>query len=209
MKNSSMAPSSVRTVHLPVLAPDVVNATPDELYAYLSGTSMSTPHVAGVAALLLQANPDWSPAALKSALMTTARQSVNTSDGETPASPFDFGAGHIVPNDSANPGLVFNVSDDEYDAFACGTASPGVSQQRCDDLATAGFSFAGPDLNQPAIAIGRLADQRTVTRTVTNVGDQAESYTAEIVAPPGEPETLQLGNSVFFRLPPLLDIELQ
>ena len=166
-------------------SPDVVNATPDELYAYLSGTSMSTPHVAGVAALLLQANPDWSPAAVKSALMTTARQSLTTADGETPASPFDFGSGHIVPNDSVDPGLVFDVSDDEYDAFACGTASPGVSQQRCDDLAAAGFSFAGADLNQPAIAVGRLADQRTVTRTVTNVSDQAESYTAEIVAPPG------------------------
>ena len=166
-------------------SPDVINATPDEYYGYLSGTSMSTPHIAGVAALLLQANPDWSPAALKSALMTTARQSINTSDGETPASPFDFGAGHIVPNNAAEPGLVFDVSGDEYDAFACGTASPAVSQQRCDELAIAGLSFAATDLNQPAIAIGRLADQRTVTRTVTNVGELAESYTADVIAPPG------------------------
>ena len=166
-------------------SPDVVNATPGELYGYLSGTSMSTPHIAGVAALLLQAHPDWSPAALKSALMTTARQSINTSDGETPASPFDFGAGHIVPNDSVDPLLVYDVNDDEYDAFACGTASPAVSQQRCDELASAGFSFAGADLNQPAIAIGRLASQRNVTRTVTNVTDEAVSFTANVQAPPG------------------------
>jgi len=166
-------------------SPDVVNATPGENYGYLSGTSMSTPHIAGVAALLMQAHPDWSPAALKSALMTTARQSINAADGETPANPFDFGAGHIVPNTSVDPGLVYEVNSDDYDAFACGTESPAVSPARCNDLATAGLSFAAADLNQPSIAIGRLADQRTVTRTVTNVSDQADSFTADVIAPPG------------------------
>ena len=165
--------------------PDAVNSTHGEYFAYLTGTSMSTPHVAGVAALLKQAHPDWSPSALKSALMTTARQSVVESDGTTAATPFDFGAGHIVPNDAIDPGLVYEVTDDEYDAFACGTASPGVSQDRCDQLAAAGMSFEGPDLNQPSIAIERLADQRTVTRRVTNLGDQTESYTAQVVPPVG------------------------
>ena len=165
--------------------PDAVNATQGENFAYLSGTSMSTPHVAGVAALLLQANPDWSPPTMKSALMTTARQNVTLADGETQASPFDFGAGHIVPNNAADPGLVYDVSDDEFDAFACGIQSPAISAERCDELEQAGFSFEGEDLNQPSIAIAHLAGQQTVTRHVTNVADEATTYTAEIVPPPG------------------------
>ena len=185
--------------------PDAANAMPGENFAYLSGTSMSTPHVAGVAALLLEAHPDWTPAAVKSALMTSARQDITTDDGETPAHPFDFGAGHIVPNAATKPGLVYDVSNDEYDAFACGTASPAVSQARCDELAVAGFSFAAADLNQPAISIGRLANQRTVTRRVTNVSDEAASYTASVEAPSGigvtiEPAvlTVQPGESAEF-----------
>lgn len=165
--------------------PDAANATPGERFAYLSGTSMSTPHVTGVAALLLQKHPEWSPSALKSALMTTARQSVTGPDGENPAIPFDFGAGHIVPNDAAAPGLVYEAGSDDYDAFACGTGSPGVSAQRCADLEAAGWSFAAPDLNQPAISVDRLASERSVTRRVRNVSDNAESFTATLVAPAG------------------------
>jgi subtilisin family serine protease len=165
--------------------PDAVNATQGEEFAYLSGTSMSTPHVAGVAALLLQANPDWSPSALKSSLMTTARQNLTLDDGETAATPFNFGAGHIVPNDAVDPGLVYDVSDDEFDAFACGIESPAVSPERCDELELAGFSFAGEDLNQPSIAIANLAGQQTVRRHVTNVSDESGTYTAEITAPSG------------------------
>ena len=165
--------------------PDAANATPGENYAYLSGTSMSTPHVAGVAALLMQAHPTWSPSALKSALMTTARQSLTGSDGASPANPFDFGAGHIVPNDAVDPGLVYDVTDDEYDAFACAPDSPAIAVDRCNALNAAGLSFAAADLNQASIAIERLANERTISRRVTNVGDQTESYAAIVIAPSG------------------------
>jgi len=165
--------------------PDAANAMSGENFAYLSGTSMSTPHVAGVAALLLQAHPDWGPTDIKSALMTSAHRSLTVTDGETPATPFDFGAGHIVPNDAVDPGLVYDVSNDEFDAFACGTDSPAVSGERCDELAAAGLSFAGADLNQPSIAVDRLANERTVSRRVTNVSDQSETYTANIIPPSG------------------------
>jgi hypothetical protein len=166
-------------------SPDAANAQPGENFAYLTGTSMSTPHVAGVAALLLQANPDWSPSAIKSALMTTAHRDLTSADGETGTIPFDYGAGHIVANDAIDPGLVYDVAEDEFDAFACGTESPAVSTERCDELAAAGLSFSGADLNQPSIAMERLANERTVSRRVTNVGDETETYTAVVVPPAG------------------------
>ena len=178
--------------------PETANSMPDETFAYLSGTSMSTPHVAGVAALLMQAHPEWGPSAVKSALMTSARQDLVQSDGESVANPFDYGAGHIVPNDALHPGLVYDVSDDEFDAFACGFDSPAVPETRCDELENAGASFAPEDLNQPSIGLARLANEQTISRRVTNVGDESRTFTAAVSAPPGinvavMPATLSLG----------------
>ncbi len=178
--------------------PDAVNTTAGETFGYLSGTSMAAPHVSGVAALIKEARPGWSPEAIKSALTTTARQDVTRDDAGTAAIPFDFGSGHIVPNDALDPGLVYEISDDEYDAFACGTDSPGVDSARCDQLAADGFSFTAEDLNQPNIALPRLASQQTVTRRVSNPGEQSESYVVEIEAPAGtsvavNPTTLAVG----------------
>lgn len=185
--------------------PDAVNKTPGELYGYLSGTSMATPHVTGVAALLLEKYPDWTPAMLKSALMTTARTDVSPASGEGSANPFDFGAGHIVPNDAAYPGLVFDAGSDDYDAYACGLGIPAVTAARCDELAIAGASFQPEDLNQPSIAIARLTSRQTVTRRVTNVSDSAGTYTAAVEPPIGmnvvvDPPTLALapGQSATF-----------
>ncbi len=187
--------------------PEAANSVAGESFAFLSGTSMSAPHVAGIAALLREAHPDWSPAAIKSALMTSARQDVRQQDGETPANPFDFGAGHIDPNRALDPGLVYDVGADEYDAFACGSGSPAVDAARCDELAAAGFSFHPADLNQPSIAVARLAHTRIVRRRVTNVSDEAGTYTARIEPPPGisvlvSPSTLSLapGESAEFEV---------
>ena len=66
-----------------------------ELFAAIAGTSMSSPHIAGVFALLKQAHPDWSAAMAKPAIMTTAYQEVVDNDRVSPADPFDFGSGHV------------------------------------------------------------------------------------------------------------------
>ena len=178
--------------------PETANSMPDETFAYLSGTSMSTPHVAGVAALLMQARPEWGPSMVKSALMTSARQDLVQSDGESVANPFDYGAGHIVPNRALDPGLVYDVSDGEFDAFACGFDSPAVPESRCDELENAGVSFAPEDLNQPSIGVARLANEKTVTRRVTNASDESQTFVAAVAAPPGilvsvVPSSLSLG----------------
>lgn len=167
------------------VTPEAATAAPDETFGYLSGTSMATPHVSGVAALLRQQHPDWSPAAIKSALMTTARRDLTRDDGETAAIPFDFGAGHIVPNAAADPGLVYDAGADDYDAFACGFDFETVSDERCAALATAGYSFAPQDMNLPSISVPRLASEATVRRTVTNASDTAGNYTVTVEPPPG------------------------
>ena len=70
----------------------------------LSGTSMSSPHVAGLGALLKQLHPDWSPMMVKSALMTTGYDLPTA----TAPSAFEYGGGHVAPNKAADPGLVFD-----------------------------------------------------------------------------------------------------
>ena len=176
--------------------PDAIATAPGEFFSFLTGTSMAAPHVSGVAALLKQAHPDWTPAALKSALMTTARQDVRMAD-ESDVIPFDFGSGHIVPNTANDPGLIYDITDDEYDAYSCGIASPAVSEARCDQLEAAGHSFEAADLNQPNITVSRLTASRTITRRVTNVTENSETYSVELEMPPGvgvqvSPPTLTL-----------------
>ncbi|NND37498.1 MAG: S8 family serine peptidase [Gammaproteobacteria bacterium] len=177
--------------------PDVANGVRNENFQYLTGTSMSVPHVAGVAALIREAHPDWSPAAIKSALMTTSRQNVTKSDRTTPADPFDFGAGHIAPNNAIDPGLVFEAVKEDYDAFTCGTKEPRVTEEQCQQLADAGFPTSALDLNVPSISVSSLVAEQTVRRRVTNVGP-AGQYTAQVSAPPGidvdvTPSVLSLG----------------
>lgn len=166
-------------------SPDIANGVSGELFQFLSGTSMSAPHISGVAALLLQSHPDWSPAAIKSALMTTAYQEVMHSDGTSEAIPFDFGSGHIDPNKANDPGLIYDIDNDQYDAFSCAAAFPDISQARCDELGANGVSFEPSAMNLPSISVSALTSTKTISRTVTNVADESETYTAEVVMPPG------------------------
>lgn len=178
-------------------SPDSIASVSGQNFAFLSGTSMAAPHVSGVAALLMQSHPDWSPAALKSALMTSARQDIRMPD-ESAIIPFDFGSGHIDPNKANDPGLVFDISNEEYDAFSCGIGAVGVTPARCDELAAGGFSFEPADLNQPNISVSRLTGTRTIIRRVTNVTDNTETYNLELELPPGvnvevAPQMLSVG----------------
>lgn len=157
-----------------------------DFFQYLQGTSMASPHIAGLGALIREAHPSWSPAMIKSSLMTTARQNVVKENGTTPADPFDFGAGHVDPNKAIDPGLVYDTDLFGYLAASCGTATPLVSEADCGFLETVGLSLDPSDLNLPSIGIGALPGSQTIRRTVTNVGKNGNVvYKAEVVAPPG------------------------
>ena len=182
-----------------MLKPDVIAPGQDILAAVappgnagrdfnlLSGTSMSSPHVAGLGALLRDLHPDWSPMAIKSALMTTG---YDVLDGGTPApntNPvliFRQGAGHVQPNKAADPGLVYDSSWNDWLAFLCGTTT-AVNPAACTALKAAGYSLDASDMNVASIAIGDLAGVQTVKRRVTNVGSASATYTAAVTGMSG------------------------
>jgi hypothetical protein len=138
-----------------------------------SGTSMSSPHVAGFGALLTHAHPDWSPAAMRSALATTATPLA----GSAASGIFNAGSGHVNPTAALDPGLVYDAGFGDYLMFLQG--------QHCACLPPSFPAIDASDLNQPSIAIGGLAGQQTVTRTVTNVSGSTSTYTAALTAPAG------------------------
>jgi Subtilase family/Fibronectin type-III domain/Peptidase inhibitor I9/PA domain len=147
-----------------------------------SGTSMSAPHVAGLGALFKQLHPNWSPMAIKSALMTTGSDVLDTFAGTSVADAsghraFAQGAGHVQPNTAANPGLVYDSDARDWLAFLCGSTS-GVNPATCASLAAQGYSFRPSDMNLASIQVNGLAGTETVKRRVTNVGSKTATYTA-------------------------------
>ena len=142
----------------------------------LTGTSMSSPHVAGAAALLRQANPGWSPAAVKSALMTSASQNVKLVSGAvdvgvanptlatTNTGPFGFGAGHLTPNAALSTSLVYDITNAQYDAYLARTLS-------------------GSNLNLASITFGNVLGVSTTTRTLKNTGAADVTLSATAALP--------------------------
>jgi hypothetical protein len=157
---------------LAAVAPPGNNGKSFDLY---SGTSMSSPHVAGLAALMKEKHPGWSPMAIKSALMTTG---TDVLDGGTPApntNPvliFRQGAGHVQPNSALDPGLVYDSGFSDWLSFICG-AQPGGG---CTGVTPMDPS----NLNQASIAIGDLAGIQTVKRRLTNVSGGSLTVNANL-----------------------------
>ncbi|MFK5691239.1 cell wall-binding repeat-containing protein [Ornithinimicrobium sp. LYQ92] len=135
-------------------------------YGYITGTSMSSPHIAGLGALLMAENPEWSPMAVKSAIQTSAGDYADDVSND----PFVGGSGFVAPRDFLAPGLVFDSAEADWDAFL---ADPST----------------GYDLNAAYLSVPALgAEATTVTRTVTNPGSAEATFDATVTGP----ETLEV-----------------
>jgi subtilisin family serine protease len=155
----------------------------DRLYDNESGTSMATPHIAGIAALIMSKHPDWSPMWVKSAMMTSAT-TLDNQNQQIPGTPLDFGAGEVVPKGAFDPGLVYDSSPLEWIQFSCGIGV-GFTTSTGGNLCDQTGAIAPNQLNYPSISFGALAGTGTVTRTVTNTTKQWDVYFANVKAPAG------------------------
>lgn len=179
---SSRGPVDVADNEQNLLKPDIgapgvnVLAPVVDGWGEMSGTSMASPHIAGLALLLKQAHPDWTPMAIKSAMQTTSLDYTNDESND----PFVGGTGFVNPREFLNPGLVFDAGMEDWDAFEADV--------------TTGYNY-----NTGSLQIGALGGDAPTetTRTVTNVTDAEVTYTAAFDGPAGlevivSPETVTI-----------------
>ncbi|KAG8632637.1 subtilisin-like protease SBT1.9 [Manihot esculenta] len=160
-----------------------------------SGTSMACPHAAGVAALLKKAHPNWSPAAIRSAMMTTA-DTIDHTPGpikdigyaNQPATPLDMGAGQINPNKALDPGLIYDVNSTDYVNLLCALNFTKKQIQIITKSPSNDCSSPSLDLNYPSFLAyfnardseSNLTTNQEFHRMVTNVGEGMSTYTANL-----------------------------
>ncbi|CAA7025101.1 unnamed protein product [Microthlaspi erraticum] len=188
-----------------ILAATSINSTlNDRGFIMLSGTSMAAPVISGVVALLKARHRDWSPAAIRSAIVTTAwktdpfgEQIFANGSPRKIADPFDYGGGLVNPEKAANPGLVYDLGLEDYVLYMC---SQGYTESSISQLVGKGTVCSNPrpsvlDFNLPSITIPNLKEEVTLTRILTNVGPLDSVYKLAVEPPLGvqvtvTPETL-------------------
>ncbi|KAK9903149.1 hypothetical protein M0R45_001208 [Rubus argutus] len=158
-------------------------------YNLKTGTSMACPHASAVAAYVKSFHPKWSPAAIQSALITTAKPMSAKLNAEAE---FAYGAGLINPSRAPYPGLVYDLNGQDYINFLCSQGYSGKLLQNItgDKSSCSSKSNNGKvnDLNYPSFALS-IKDLKFINgifhRTVTNVGSSNSIYRAKVAAPPG------------------------
>lgn len=144
----------------------IPSGPPGDDFMAIAGTSMSSPHAAGVSALVKAAHPDWTPGQIKSALMTSSVGDVLKPDGVTPADPFNTGAGSIRADRAVAPVVTFDESMENYLAL-------GTDPRRRIDA------------NLPSINAPVFGGSATTSRSFTNVSGQSQQLVVLTSAPPG------------------------
>ncbi|KAL1208539.1 Subtilisin-like protease SBT5.4 [Cardamine amara subsp. amara] len=172
-----------------------------------SGTSMSCPHIAGIVGLLKNLHPQWSSAAIRSAIMTTSRTRDNRGNpmvdqSFNKANPFSYGSGHVQPNKAADPGLVYDLATEDYLDFLCAigynnTIMVQIFAEDPNYKCPQGASLL--DFNYPSITVSNLTGSVTVTRKLKNVGPPA-TYNVRFREPLGvkvcvEPKQLRFSKT--------------
>ncbi|XP_042508373.1 subtilisin-like protease SBT1.6 [Macadamia integrifolia] len=180
-------------------------------FSILSGTSMACPHVSGAAALLKSAHPDWSPAAIRSAMMTTAsivdnrlQPMIDESTGK-PSTPYDVGSGLLNLDRAIDPGLVYDITNDDYVNFLCSIGyGPKTIQiitktpPRCPVKKQSPANLNYPSITALFDTAARGVVSKTMIRTVTNVGAGNSVYRSKLEAlPRGVSVTVKPAKLVF------------
>ncbi|CAI9101925.1 OLC1v1000089C1 [Oldenlandia corymbosa var. corymbosa] len=179
-------------------------------YTLLSGTSMASPHIVGIAALLKSVHKDWSPAMIRSAMMTTADIHDNTNNTiidiitGVAGTPLDYGAGHVNPNKAMDPGLVYDIQVEDYINYMCALNYTSEQLHTVTRRSNVSCENANLDLNYPSFIVilnHTKTASYTFKRELTNVVDANCSYHAVLEAPKGmkasvQPSTIQFAGKL-------------
>ncbi|GAA3892577.1 S8 family serine peptidase [Saccharothrix violaceirubra] len=183
----TITPTSARGARGPVGAKPDVAAPGDTIVSAAvgtgadgvskGGTSMSTPHVAGIAALVRETHPDWTVEEVKAAVVNTADATVVSGDDRAtgvPEAPMRVGAGRVDARQAVDTDLLAMVADD-----------PG----------SVGVTFGTVPVNRSALLMKtvRVVNKSTTRRTAsvayrpsTEVpGARIEVRPSEVSVPPG------------------------
>ncbi|KAH7569437.1 hypothetical protein JRO89_XS06G0162300 [Xanthoceras sorbifolium] len=164
-------------------------------FALVSGTSMATPHIVGIGALIKQYNPSWTPSMIASAITTTATKYDNYGDlimaegsdmSLYTGTHFDFGAGLVNATRAFDPGLVLSSGFDDYNNFLCSLPNADPSKIKAATGACCNQPLSHPaNLNLPSVTISALAGSLSLRRSFMNVVNKSETYLCSVIPPNG------------------------
>jgi subtilisin family serine protease len=224
---SSRGPSGFNLIKPDVTAPGLnilaavatlPGGPPAPEYNIMSGTSMSSPHAAGAAALMRALHPGWSPTQIKSAIMLTGVTSVNKEDNTTPADPDDMGAGRINLDGAMDAGFVLDVTRAEYDAANPTLGGdmgelnlPSMSNTECPgfcswtrnlqsvlgnsvdySVSTSGEPGLVLSVDQPSFTLAAGGNQQVVITADVVAGTPGETLFGEVVFTPSDPTVAEM-----------------